>query len=124
MNRDPLTHEIIGAAITISKATKVGLLEDVYERFLARELTKRGISVERQKAFPVEYDGYCVDIAYRVDLVVEGIVVVEVKAVDKLIPVHDHQVLTYMFFAKCPTGLLFNFHAFPFAEKGIKRFKL
>ena len=50
--------------------------------------------------------------------------IVEVKAVEKLIPIHDHQILTYMFFAKCPTGLLLNFHAFPFAEKGIKRFKL
>ena len=124
MEKDPLTHEIIGAAITVSKATKIGLLEDVYERFLAREIAKRGLTVERQKAFPVEYDGYSVDIAYRADLVVDGRVIVEVKAVDRLVPIHDHQILTYMFFSKCPTGLLLNFHAFPFAEKGIKRFKL
>ena len=124
MGGDPLTRESIGAAIAVSKATKIGLLEDPYERFLAREIAKRGLFVERQKAFPVEYDGYTVEIAYRADLVVEGKVIVEVKAVEKLIAIHDHQILTYMFFSRCPTGLLFNFHAFPFAEKGIKRFKL
>jgi len=124
MDKDPLTHEIIGAAIAVSKATRIGLLEGVYERFLARELQKRGLGVERQKAFPVEYDGYRIETAYRVDLVVASQVIVEVKAVDKLIPIHDHQILTYMFFANCPTGLLLNFHGFPFAEKGIKRFKL
>ena len=124
MEKDPLTHEIIGAAITVSKGTKVGLLEDAYERFLVRELRKRGLTVERQKPFSAEWDGYTVDVAYRADLFVEGQVIVEVKAVEKFIPIHKHQILTYMYFAKCSTGLLLNFHAFPFAEKGIKRFKL
>jgi GxxExxY protein len=124
VDRDPLTHEIIGAAIAVSKGTRVGLLEDAYERFLARELAKRGLKVERQKSFPAEWDGYTVEVAYRPDLVVEGKVIVEVKAVEKLSPVHEHQILTYMYFSKCSTGLLLNFHAFPFTEKGIKRFKL
>ena len=121
---DPLTHEIIGAAIAVSKGTRVGLLETPYETFLAHEIRKRGLTVERQKAFAAEYDGIQVDIAFRPDLVVEGKVIVEVKAIARLLPVHDQQLLTYMYFSGVPKGLLFNFHAFPFTKEGIKRFVL
>src|SRR5688500_9088205 len=121
---DPLTHEIIGAAIAVAKGTRVGLRETPYEKFLAHEIRKRGLTVERQKACAAEYDGIRVDIAFRPDLVVEGKVIVEVKAIARLLPVHDQQILTYMYFSRVPKGLLFNFHAFPFAKEGIKRFVL
>ena len=124
MDSDPLTHEIIGAAIAVSKGTRIGLLEMPYEKFLAHEIRKRGLAVERQKAFGVEYDGIWADIAFRPDMVVEGKVIVEVKAVPQLLPVHDQQTLTYMYFSGCSTGLLLNFHAFPFTKKGIRHFKL
>jgi GxxExxY protein len=124
MDSDPLTHEIIGAAIAVSKGTRTGLLENPYEIFLAHELVKRGLAIERQTAFPVEYDGIRVAIAFRPDLVVERKVIVKVKAVPKLLPVHDQQVLTYMYFSGVPKGLLLNFHAFPFTKEGIKRFIL
>ena|SRR5687767_3054278 len=120
---DPLTHEIIGAAIAVSKGTRIGLFEAAYELFLAHEIAKRGLAVERQRTFPVEYDGIRMSMAFRVDLVVEGQVIVEVKAVPALIPVHDTQILTYMHFSGIHKGLLLNFHAFPFT-KGIKRFVL
>ena len=98
----------------------VGLLESAYETCLCHELTKSGFSVARQLALPIEYDGLTVDLAYRPDIVIPGLAIIEVKTVAKLLPVHQAQLLTYLRFAKIEKGLLFNFHALPF-RTGIKR---
>ena len=117
---DPLTYEIIGAAIEVSKILGVGLLESVYETCLAEELKNRGLRILRQVGFPVFYKGVKVDLAFRADLVVESAVVVEVKALEAVHKVHHAQLLTYMRLSQTRKGLLINFYADPFA-KGIKR---
>lgn len=120
---DPLTHEIIGAAIQVSKKTKIGLLESVYQKCLAHELGKRGFSIEVQPLLPVIYDGIHMEQGFRPDIIVRREVIVEVKAVAATTPAHDAQVINYMQLSGINKGLLLNFHAFPFA-KGIRRFKL
>src|ERR1700738_3541766 len=94
--RDPLTSRIIGAAIEVHRNLAPGLLESIYETCLAWELKERGVHVEQQVAVPVMYKGHPLRVAYRVDLVVERSVIVEVKAVDRLHPLTDAQVLTYL----------------------------
>ncbi len=121
--RDPLTHEIIGAAIEVSRGLGPGLLESVYQRCLAYEITKRQLEVLSQATLPVIYDGVQIDMGFRPDLVVEGRVIVEIKTVKKTLPVHEAQLLTYLKLSRIRTGLLLNFHAFPFAD-GIKRMVL
>lgn len=117
---DPLTHEIIGAAMAVSKALGVGLLESVYETCLVHELKKRQLDVSQQASLPVTYDGMRMELGFRVDLIVAQAVVVEVKAVTAVLPVHEAQLLNYMRLSRINKGLLFNFSAFPFA-KGIRR---
>lgn len=121
--RDPLTHQIIGAAIAVSKELGIGLLETVYESCLAHELRKRHMTVDVHPVLPVMYDGMQMEKAFRPDLIVEHQVVVEVKAITTLLPVHDAQLLNYLRLSRIRIGLLINFHAFPFA-RGIKRFIL
>lgn len=122
-DKDLLTHEIIGAAIDVSKALGVGLLEVVYETCLGHKIAKRGLDVKHQQAFPLCYDGLTFDIAFRPDLIVQQSVIVEVKAVKTTTEVHEAQLLTYMRLSGIHKGLLINFNAFPFA-KGIKRMVL
>jgi GxxExxY protein len=117
---DPLTREIIGAAIEVHKALGPGLLESAYERCLAREVALRGLRVERQVEVALEYKGERIDCAYRMDLVVEGGVLVEIKAVEKLLPIHDAQVLTYLRLTGLRKALLLNFNT-PYLRGGIKR---
>lgn len=121
--RDPLTYSIIGGAIDVSKELGIGLFESVYERCLACELTIRGHTVQRQPLFPLEYRGLILRNGFRPDLVVDSKVIVEVKAIAALTEAHDRQILTYMKFSRIRTGLLINFHAFPFA-RSIRRFVL
>ena len=97
-----------------------GLLEATYEVCLARELELRGLYLERQKSLPIIYKDIKLDHGYRVDLLVERVVVVEIKAVDDLAPVHEAQVLTYLKLAKLRLGLLINFNV-PLLKEGIKR---
>jgi len=97
-----------------------GLLESVYETVLAHELEKRGLEVKRQKVISFEYDGLQFDDGLRVDLLVEGVVVVELKSVEKIAPVHAKQVLTYLRLLKLPVGLLINFGA-PTIKEGLQR---
>jgi iron complex transport system substrate-binding protein len=106
---DEITGIIIDAAYKIHVGLGPGLLESVYEIAMVRELQKRGLGVERQKEVPFEYDGIHFDMGLRLDLLVEGKVVVELKSVEKSAPVHGKQVLTYLRLLHLPVGLLINF---------------
>jgi len=117
---DLITKEIIGKAIAIHRGLGPGLLESVYEYFLAHELRKGGLHVEQQKPIPVEYDSETVDLGFRPDLIVNSEVIVEIKTVQKLAPIHEAQLLSYLRLANIERGLLINFHAYRLTE-GIKR---
>jgi GxxExxY protein len=121
MNDKQLTHAIIGAAIDVHRALGPGLLESVYEECLARELHLLGIPFERQKPVPLVYKEVKLECGYRLDLLVDGRVVVEIKAVEALAPVHEHIMLTYLRLSGCKLGLLINFHT-PVLREGIRRF--
>jgi len=105
-----LTHEIIGAAIEVHRKLGPGLLESAYKECLCRELVLRGVPFERERAPPLEYKGIRLECGYRVDLLVGGIVVVEIKAVEVLAPIHDAQLLTYLRIGGWRVGLLINFN--------------
>jgi GxxExxY protein len=105
-----LTGEVIGAAIEVHKNLGPGLLESAYEECLCRELDLRSITYERQKPLPVEYKGVRLDCGYRLDLVVAGKLIVELKAVESLLPIHKAQVLTYLKLTGIKTGLIINFN--------------
>ena len=105
-----LTYAIVGAAIEVHRHLGPGLLESAYEECLCRELVLRGLRVERQKPLPLSYKGVKLDCGYRMDLVVEDRVLVEVKAVEALAPIHEAQVLTYLRLAGVRVGLLINFN--------------
>jgi len=120
VGRDPLTERIISAAIDVHKLLGPGLLESVYETCLCHELQIRGIAYERQKSLPVVYKGIRLDAGLRIDIFVEKIVVIELKCVDKIAPVHESQLLTYMRLSGVSTGLLLNFYT-PRLVDGIKR---
>ena len=120
---DVITRQIIGKAIAIHRVLGPGLLESAYERFLACELRKAGFSVEQQKPIAVEYDSMIVDVGFRPDMIVNGEVIVEVKTVQKLAPIHGPQLLTYLRLANIQRGLLINFHTYRLAD-GIKRLSL
>lgn len=111
---------IIGAAIDVHRVLGPGLLESAYERCLCRELTLRRIPFERQMPLPVEYKGVRLDCGYRVDLVVNGMVIVEVKAVSAIAPIHEAQLLTYLKLGGWRVGLLLNFNV-PILKDGIRR---
>ncbi|MFN0315604.1 MAG: GxxExxY protein, partial [Burkholderiales bacterium] len=100
-----------------------GLLESVYEECICRELELNGLRFKRQVELPIEYKGTQLNVSYRIDLVVEDVLVVELKAVEELLPVHEAQLLTYMRLRRLPTGLLINFNV-PVLKQGIKRMKL
>ncbi|GBC84978.1 hypothetical protein HRbin11_01418 [bacterium HR11] len=123
MNINALTHEIIGAALEVHRTLGPGLLESAYEECLCHELTLRRIPFERQKALPLEYKGIRLDCGYRLDLLVAGCVVIEVKAVEELLPIHEAQLLTYMRLGGWKVGLLINFNV-PVLRQGIRRFVL
>src|SRR4051812_28310530 len=103
-----LTGQIIGAAIAVHRVLGPGLLESAYQACLAFELADAGLNIERQKPLPLIYRGVVVDCAYRMDIVVNGEVIVEVKAVECLDRVHDAQVLSYLKLSGCKVGLLIN----------------
>lgn len=108
---DDITGVIIDTAMRIHRDLGPGLLESVYEAVLAKSLQKRGLLVERQKSIRFEYDGILFEEGFRVDLLVENKVVVELKSVEKLAPVHSKQLLTYLRLTESPVGLLINFGA-------------
>ena len=104
------TNQVIGAAIEVHRQLGPGLLERTYEECLFIELRERKIEVERQVKLPIEYRGHRIDDAYRLDLLVQRSLVVELKTVEKIAPVHRAQLLTYLRFGNFKYGLLFNFH--------------
>lgn len=117
---DKFSKEIIGAAIEVHRNLGPGLLESAYEECLCRELVIRGLTFERQKPLPLSYKGIKLDCGYRLDIVVEGLVILELKAVDRIEPIHEAQLLTYLKLAKLKLGILINFNV-PVLKNGIKR---
>lgn len=120
MDINKLTWEVIGAAIEVHKTLGPGLLESVYEECLCRELQLCEISYERQKSLPVEYKGEMLDCGYRLDLLVEDRLIVELKSCDVLQPIHEAQLLTYLKLTNKKSALLINFNV-PVLKDGIKR---
>ena len=121
--RDTLSEQVIGAAIEVHRTLGAGLLESAYEKCLCHELSLRGLQFARQTALDIDYKGVRVEAAYRLDLVIEGSLILELKAVDKIMPVHHAQMLTYLRLSGIRTGLLINFMV-PVLKDGIKRFSL
>ena len=120
---DLLAGEIVDGAFCVHRELGPGLLESVYEACLAYELKKRSIEFQRQASLPTVYDGQQMDEKLRLDLLVGGKVVVEVKAVDRVLPVFEAQLLTYLKLSKLRLGLLINFNV-PLIKDGIKRIAL
>ncbi|MGA7852403.1 MAG: GxxExxY protein [Candidatus Acidiferrales bacterium] len=115
-----LTHRIIGAAIEVHRVLGPGLLESAYEECLAHDFERLGIPFDRQKALPLIYRDVKLDCGYRIDFLVDRRVVVELKAVDSLAPIHDAVLLTYLRLSGCKIGLLINFHTVVLKD-GIRR---
>lgn len=120
MRPNDISGNVVDAAIKVHSALGPGLLEGAYEACLAHELRKRGLNVRAQVPLPVLYDGVRINVGYRVDLLVEGTVVVELKAVAKLLPIHNAQLLSYLKLSGHSLGLLLNFNV-PHMRDGIKR---
>lgn len=115
-----LSRKVIGLCIEIHRELGPGLLESAYEECLAYELSSAGVQFERQKPLPVRYKQVQLDCGYRLDFVVEGSLIVELKAVNDLLPLHDAQLLTYLKLDRKPLGLLINFNV-PALKQGVKR---
>jgi GxxExxY protein len=115
-----LSERVIGAAIEVHRELGPGLLESIYEQALCREMESSGILFERQAAIPVLYKGKPLECSLRLDLIVSQAIIVELKAVDILLPIHEAQLLSYLRLARKPLGLLVNFHS-PTLKQGLKR---
>lgn len=120
-SRDPLTEKVIGCAIEVHRILGPGLLESAYQRCLALELRKQGLIVETEVPMPVNYKGEVLDCGYRVDILVEKSLILELKAVEAILPIHQAQILTYLKLSGLRLGLLSNFHQ-PRLIDGLKRF--
>ena len=121
MDVNDLTGKIIGAAIDVHKALGPGLLESTYEECFCHEFDLRQIKYKRQQSLPVEYKGVKLDCGYRIDMLVEHRVIIEIKAVDSLQPIHEAQLLTYLKLTGVKVGLLINFNV-KVLKEGIRRF--
>jgi len=115
-----ITYEIIGAAYKVHSTLGPGLLESAYEVCLEYELLKKGFMIERQKPLPVIYEDVKLDAGYRIDLLVENVIIVELKAVEEIAPIHQAQIMTYLKLSGRKLGLLMNFNVTDM-KKGIKR---
>jgi GxxExxY protein len=120
---DELSKKVIGCAIEVHRELGPGLLESAYEQCLAAELSLSRISFQIQVDLPVSYKGTRLDCGYRIDLLVEKQLIVELKCIEQLLKIHEAQILTYMRLAKVNVGLLMNFNV-PILKNGIKRFLL
>ena len=116
-----LTEHVIGAAIEVHRHLGPGLLESAYEECLCRELSLKGLPFERQLELPIEYKGVRLECGYRLDIVVERLLVLELKSVEALLPVHEAQMITYLKLTNLRAGLLINFNV-PILKREIKRF--
>ena len=119
-DEDTISSQVIGAAIEVHRALGPGLLESAYEECLCRELSLRDLAFERQKALPVAYKGVNLACGYRLDIVVEKLVILELKAVSRVEAIHEAQLLTYLKLAELKLGILLNFNV-PVMKQGIKR---
>ncbi|HEX9009277.1 MAG TPA: GxxExxY protein [Holophagaceae bacterium] len=119
-----LTWSVIQAGIEVQKRLGPWLLESAYEACLAYELERSGHTVERQVPVPIRYRDLVIPNAFRIDLLIDGILVVELKVAEAITPEHEAQVLSYLRFAERPVGLLMNFALQPLAKRGIRRFLL
>ncbi len=117
---DPIAQQIVDSAFKVHSVLGPGLLEQIYETCIAKELVKRGLRVDRQLEVPVSYDGEKLDTGFRLDLLVDEKVIIEVKAVESLASVHHAQILTYLKLSGRRLGLLINFNV-PVIRQGIKR---
>jgi GxxExxY protein len=120
MNIEELGKIVISSAIEVHRELGPGLLESTYERCLFHELTLRGIKVERQKSQPIEYKGLQIDEGYRLDLLVDGRIILELKVVDRINDIHYAQLLTYLKLSGCNLGFLINFNT-TLLKHGLKR---
>jgi GxxExxY protein len=120
MDINNLSSTIIGAAIEVHKALGPGLLESAYEECLCHELSLKDVSFERQKPLPVEYKGTKLDCGYRLDIIVENTIILELKSCEKIEPIHKAQLLTYLKLSGLKLGLLLNFNV-PVMRDGIVR---
>ncbi|NTW66693.1 MAG: GxxExxY protein [Nitrospirae bacterium] len=123
LHHEDLTEKLIAAAIEVHRHLGPGLLESAYEECYCHELKLQEVFVERQKPLPLEYKGIKLDCGYRMDVVGDQKAVVEIKCVDKIMPVHEAQLLTYLKLSGLKVGLIINFHA-PYIKDGIKRLVL
>jgi len=123
MHVDLVTEAIIGAAISVHRELGPGLLESAYEACLVFELSDRGLKVERQVPLPIVYRGQRLDCGYRLDLFVEDLVIVELKAIDQITPLHEAQLISYLKLSGCSVGLLINFNVRQLTQ-GLKRIVL
>jgi GxxExxY protein len=121
MDINEITEKIIGCAIEVHKTLGPGLLESAYEECLAFELEGAGLAIRRQVAVPVVYKDIKLECGYRIDILVENIVVIELKSIEAFAPVHEAQILTYMKFAEKTIGLLINFNV-TLLKNGLKRY--
>jgi GxxExxY protein len=122
-NEERVASLIVDAAIKVHRILGPGLLERVYETCLVHELICRGLRVETQVALPIEYEGLRLDGGFRLDLLIDDLAIVELKAVDKVLPIHDAQVITYLKLSGRRLGFLLNFNV-PVMKRGITRFVL
>ncbi len=120
---DKTASQIVDAAYKVHKTLGSGLLENAYELCLVHELSQRGLKVERQVAVPLVYEGVEIPVGFRADIIVERSIILEIKAIEDLLPIHDAQILTYLKLAKKRLGFLINFNVLLFKE-GIKRIAL
>lgn len=117
---DRISEKIIGSSMVVHTAIGPGLLESAYEACLAFELTEKGLKVERQKELPLVYKGVKLDCGYRLDLLIDDLVIVEIKSVDRLLPIHQAQMISYLKLADKKLGLLINFNV-KYLHDGIQR---
>lgn len=117
---DAIAAEIVDSALKIHKELGPGLLESAYEACLEHELQQRGFLVERQKAQPIHYNGIVIDVGYRLDLLIDDLVIIELKAVAELAPIHQAQLTTYLKLSQKSLGFLINFNV-PLLKNGIRR---
>ncbi len=120
MDEDSISHQVIGAAIEVHRNLGPGLLESIYEAALEMELHERALKVRRQVELPVLYKGKLLDGGFRIDLIAEELVIIEIKSVERLLPIFESQLLTYLRLANKRLGLLINFNS-PVVSNSVRR---
>ena len=123
MNKDPLTDQVIGLAMEVHRQLGSGLLESAYEQCLCHEFANANMGFERQKSIGIDYKGTRLNCGFRADLIVENKLLIELKAIERILPIHEAQLLTYMKLSEIGTGLILNFNT-KVLKDGIKRMVL